>query len=57
MKEFPAEVCFNCERTDTEVPITNWQYQGQQLWVCSQCMPLLIHQLDEVVATWEVETE
>ena len=56
MKEFPVEVCFNCERTDAQVPITDWQYQGNRLWVCSQCMPLLIHKLDQVVAAWEGES-
>lgn len=55
MPEFPDEICFNCERTDAEVPITRWQYQGRQLWVCSQCMPLLIHKLDQVKAAWEAE--
>lgn len=41
-------VCFNCERGEAEVPITRWRYQGGGIWVCSQCMPLLIHKLDEV---------
>jgi Zn-finger protein len=41
-------VCFNCERSEAEVPIIHWRYQGGGIWVCSQCMPLLIHKLDEV---------
>lgn len=42
-------VCFNCERSEAEVPIANWRYQGSNIWVCSQCLPLLIHKLDQVV--------
>ena len=43
------DVCFNCERSEAEVPITSWRYQGSNIWVCSQCLPLLIHKLDQVV--------
>ena len=52
-KPFPAETCFNCGRTEAQAPVSNWKYQGQQLWVCSECMPLLIHKLDEVMAVWQ----
>jgi Zn-finger protein len=41
-------VCFNCERSDADVPLIRWRYQGGGIWVCSQCMPLLIHKLEEV---------
>jgi hypothetical protein len=42
-------VCFNCQRTEAEVPISNWRYQGSNISVCSQCLPLLIHKLEQVV--------
>lgn len=57
MKTFPVEACFNCERSAAEAPISNWQYKGQEFWVCSQCMPLLIHKLEQVLADWEAEAE
>ena len=41
-------ICFNCERSEAEVPLIRWRYQGGGVWVCSQCMPLLIHKLDQV---------
>ncbi len=40
--------CFNCARSEADVPLIRWRYQGGAVWVCSQCMPLLIHKLDEV---------
>jgi Zn-finger protein len=42
-------VCFNCERSEAQVPITSWRFQGSTVWVCSQCLPLLIHKLDQVI--------
>jgi len=36
-------VCLNCNRSDTEVPLLAMQFQGQSTWICSQCLPTLIH--------------
>ena len=36
-------VCLNCNRADTEVPLLAMQFQGQSTWICSQCLPTLIH--------------
>jgi hypothetical protein len=49
MNEKP-ESCFNCHRSETEIPVIAWRYQGQALWVCSECMPNLIHKWPQVVA-------
>lgn len=50
MSQMHAEICFNCQRTSDEVPTLSWNYRGGQLAVCSECMPLLIHKLDQVLA-------
>ena len=42
-------VCFNCRRSEAEIPISNWRYQDGSVWVCSQCLPLLIHKLEQVI--------
>lgn len=52
-----SAVCFNCQRGETEVPITTWRYQGSNIWVCSQCLPLLIHKLDQVIDVLRVARE
>lgn len=36
--------CLNCERPETVIPLVNLRYAGQQAWICSQCLPVLIHQ-------------
>lgn len=57
MSELESESCFNCRRTSDEVPTLSWNYRGGELAVCSECMPLLIHKLDRVLAALESEGE
>jgi hypothetical protein len=42
--------CFNCARSENDIPVIAWRYQGQALWVCCECMPNLIHKWPKVVA-------
>ncbi len=35
--------CLNCGRTDQEVPLLALQFMGKGLWICPQCLPVLIH--------------
>ncbi|MBI3159840.1 MAG: hypothetical protein HYZ26_09610 [Chloroflexi bacterium] len=41
--------CFNCARSQDELPVIAWTYRGAKLWVCCECMPRLIHKWAEVV--------
>ena len=50
-------VCFNCRRSEAEIPISNWRYQGGDVWVCSQCLPLLIHKLDQIIDVLQAARE
>jgi hypothetical protein len=43
MSEATAHRCLNCERPETVIPLIALRYDGQQAWICSQCMPILIH--------------
>jgi hypothetical protein len=36
--------CLNCERAETDVPLVSLRYAGNQNWICTQCLPTLIHQ-------------
>lgn len=42
MTNQPA-TCLYCDRSDQEVPLVSLRYQGQDLWICSQHLPILIH--------------
>ena len=36
--------CLNCNRTEAVIPLVSLRYAGSQAWICSQCLPTLIHQ-------------
>lgn len=36
--------CLNCGNPENQVPLISIRFGGQPLWVCSQCMPVLIHE-------------
>ena len=36
--------CLNCGRSETDIPLVALRHAGQQAWICSQCLPTLIHQ-------------
>ncbi|HBG74628.1 MAG: hypothetical protein A2X25_11390 [Chloroflexi bacterium GWB2_49_20] len=35
--------CLNCNRSENEMPLINLQYKGEKLYICSGCMPVLLH--------------
>jgi hypothetical protein len=41
--------CLNCDRSETEVPLVALRHAGSQAWICSQCLPTLIHQPQRLV--------
>ena len=43
--------CQNCDRSEMEIPLISARYAGEQLWICSSCMPVLIHKPDQLVGT------
>ncbi len=40
--------CLNCNRSETVIPLVSLRYAGRQAWICSQCLPMLIHQPDRL---------
>jgi hypothetical protein len=47
-KQDKSELCFNCGRKDAEAPLVNLRYGGQQTWICTQCLPILIHHPEQL---------
>jgi hypothetical protein len=35
--------CLVCGRLSEELPLIAFRYQGSDLWICSQHLPVLIH--------------
>jgi Na+-translocating ferredoxin:NAD+ oxidoreductase RNF subunit RnfB len=40
---FIAQHCFRCDSSETEAPLLPVRNQGRSLWVCTRCLPALIH--------------
>ncbi len=38
-----AQRCFRCAAGEEQVPLLPIRYQGRSLWVCTHCLPALIH--------------
>ena len=38
-----AQRCFRCDTGEDRVPLLPTRHQGQSLWVCAHCLPVLIH--------------
>jgi hypothetical protein len=41
--------CLNCEQSERETPLLYLHYNGDELWICSQCLPTLIHAPQKLV--------
>ena len=41
--------CLYCERTAMEIPLVVLEYQGKDLRICPQHLPILIHNPTELV--------
>ena len=41
--------CLFCEKTENEIPLVQLDYQGRNLWICPQHIPVLIHDPQKLV--------
>lgn len=35
--------CFNCNTSETDSPLISIRFAERPMWICPQCMPVLIH--------------
>jgi len=42
-KEFIAQKCFRCGSSEEQCVLLPCRNNGQSLWVCTRCLPALIH--------------
>lgn len=35
--------CLNCNRSESEIPLVTLSYSGKPAFICSHCLPMLIH--------------
>jgi hypothetical protein len=39
----PENRCVSCDRPEQDAPLLAVRYAGHALWICTQCLPTLIH--------------
>ncbi len=42
-KENEKKSCFICQKTEDEAVLLLCRKKGEELWVCTRCLPMLIH--------------
>ena len=42
-------ICLSCDRNESDVPILTLRFQGEEILICSQCLPVLIHKPGKLV--------
>lgn len=40
--------CVRCKKTDQEVPLLPMWFQSEEIHICPQCLPVLIHKPAEL---------
>ncbi len=43
MSEGTKSKCLACDQDSDAIPLLTIEYQGKQLWICPQHLPVLIH--------------
>ena len=41
--------CVNCARNESEIPLLQFRFQEQERWICTTCLPILLHRPGNLV--------
>ena len=45
--------CLNCNRSENEIPLVTLSYSGKPTFICSHCLPMLIHHPEMLIGKIE----
>ncbi len=45
--------CINCEREESIVPLVSITFAQNPTWICTQCLPTLIHNPDKLQSKFQ----
>ena len=48
-KENSPKNCLNCNRSENEIPLVTLTYSLKPAYICSHCLPLLIHHPEQLI--------
>lgn len=52
-KEYTPKSCLNCKSSENEIPLVTLTYTSKPAYICSRCLPLLIHHPDQLIGRLE----
>lgn len=41
--------CVHCDRGEDQAPLLRLRFRGSEHWICSSCLPVLLHRPDRLV--------
>jgi len=41
--------CLSCNRSENEIPLVTLTYSSKPAYICSHCLPLLIHHPEQLI--------
>lgn len=50
--DLSSKSCLNCGATEADRPMMMWHYQERELWICAECLPLMIHKREQLMIKW-----
>ncbi len=54
MSENPKlNYCLNCNASENEMPLVNLVFSGKPAFICSRCLPILIHKPEMLIGKIE----
>lgn len=47
------QTCINCEKPENIAPLVSITFAKNATWICTQCLPILIHNPDKLAGKFE----
>jgi hypothetical protein len=44
------KTCLKCNRTEEQIPLIALQFRQEQIHICPQCLPVLIHKPEKLAS-------
>jgi hypothetical protein len=48
-QEISIKNCLSCSRSEDEIPLVTLTYSSKPAYICSHCLPLLIHHPEQLI--------
>ncbi len=52
-KETSINNCLSCSRSENEIPLVTLSYASRPAYICSHCLPMLIHHPEQLIGRLE----